>query len=97
MHISLLFKLEIRASTLQLKQKGAYNTPNRRVQGIPGGGTAPPWDLWTKVKTNKQTDKLNLYIDTKLLGRFAPIFYFNCQHFLFVYILKQQQKIPQKG
>ena len=29
---------------------------------------------------------------TRLLGRFAPIFYFNCEHFLFVYIVKQKQK-----
>ena len=27
-----------------------------------------------------------------LLGRFSPIFYFNCKHFLFVYVLKQKQK-----
>ena len=26
---------------------------------------------------NKQTDKQSIYIDNKLLGRFAPIFYFN--------------------
>ena len=27
----------------------------------------------------------------RLLGRFAPIFYFNWEHFLFVYIIKQKQ------
>ena len=27
---------------------------------------------------------------TRLLGRFAPIFYLNCEHVLFVYILKQR-------
>jgi len=29
---------------------------------------------------------------TRLLGRFAPIFYFNCEHFLFIYIAKQKRK-----
>ena len=29
---------------------------------------------------------------TRLLGRFAPIFYLNCEHVLFVYILKQRRK-----
>ena len=28
---------------------------------------------------------------TKLLWRFAPIFYFNGKHFLFVYIVKQNK------
>ena len=28
---------------------------------------------------------------TRLLGRFAPIFYFNCEHFLFSNIEKQKQ------
>ena len=32
------------------------------------------------------------FISTRLLGRFAPIFYFNCEHVLFVYILKQRRK-----
>jgi len=30
--------------------------------------------------------------NTKLLGRFAPIFYLNCEHVLFVYIFKQRRK-----
>ena len=30
---------------------------------------------------------------TRLLGRFALIFYFNCEHVLFVYIVKQNKKI----
>jgi len=29
---------------------------------------------------------------TRRLGRFAPIFYLNCEHVLFVYILKQRRK-----
>ena len=29
---------------------------------------------------------------TRLLGRFALIFYLNCEHVLFVYILKQRRK-----
>jgi len=29
---------------------------------------------------------------TRLLGRFTPIFYLNCEHVLFVYILKQRRK-----
>ena len=48
---------------------------NKRVDTTPptgaykGGAVVllPPWDLWAKVETNKQTDKLNVYIDTKLL------------------------------
>ena len=31
-------------------------------------------------------------ISIKLSGRFAAIFYFNCEHFLSVYIGKQKQK-----
>jgi len=31
-------------------------------------------------------------INTRLLGRFTPIFYLNCEHVLFVYILKQRRK-----
>ena len=33
-----------------------------------------------------------IYIYTRFLGRFAPIFYLNCEHVLFVYILKQSRK-----
>ena len=29
---------------------------------------------------------------SRLLGRFEPIFYLNCEHVLFVYILKQRRK-----
>ena len=32
------------------------------------------------------------YTYTRLLGCFAPIFYLNCEHVLFVYILKQRRK-----
>jgi len=31
-------------------------------------------------------------LNTRLLGRSAPIFYLNCEHVLFVYILKQRRK-----
>ena len=31
-------------------------------------------------------------LKTRLLGRFAPIFYLNCEHALFVYISKQRRK-----
>ena len=31
-------------------------------------------------------------IISRLSGRFASILYFNCEHFLFVYIVKQEQK-----
>ena len=33
-----------------------------------------------------------LFKETRLLGRFAPIFYLNCEHVVFVYILKQKLK-----
>jgi len=33
-----------------------------------------------------------MYIYTRLLGRFAPNFYLNCEHVIFVYILKQRIK-----
>ena len=33
-----------------------------------------------------------IYIDIRLLGRFMPIFHFNCEHVLFVYIGKQNKK-----
>ena len=31
-------------------------------------------------------------LKTRRLGRFVPIFYFNCEHFLFIYIAKQKRK-----
>ena len=34
---------------------------------------------------------LNIFINTRLLERFASIFYLNCEHVLFVYILKQKK------
>ena len=37
--------------------------------------------------------KLFAFINTSLLGRFAPIFYFSCEHVLFVYIVKQKKII----
>jgi len=43
------------------------------------------------IQTNIHPDKLNLY-KTRLLGRFSPIFYLNCEHVLFVYILKQRRR-----
>ena len=46
--------------------------------------------IQTNRQTDRQTDKPNLYIDS-LSGRFAPIFYFNCENFLFVYIVQQKQ------
>ena len=39
---------------------------------------------------------LSICIYTRLLGRFAPIFDLNCEHILFVYILKQKQKKVHK-
>jgi len=44
--------------------------------------------FWCLSVLNKQKTK---YICTWLLGRFAPIFYWNIKHFLFVYIVKQKQ------
>ena len=38
-----------------------------------------------------ELSSIHLY-NTRLLGRFAPIFYLNVEHVLFVYILKQKQK-----
>ena len=34
--------------------------------------------------------------NTRFLGRLAPIFYLNCKHVLFLYILKQKQKKVRK-
>ena len=43
-----------------------------------------------KIRVN---NTFNLkYIITRLTGRFAPIFYINCEHFLVVYFVKQKQK-----
>ena len=45
---------------------------------------------------NKYTQFKNrislLFYHTRLLGRFAPIFYFICEHVLFMYIVKQKLK-----
>ena len=45
---------------------------------------------WIQLQTNIQTPKPNLYIDIYIMltGHFAPIFCFNCKHFLFVYSVK---------
>ena len=43
------------------------------------------------IQTNKQKQTSNVYIYTSLLGRFAPIFYFYCEHVHFVYIVKEKQ------
>ena len=32
-----------------------------------------------------------IFLNTSLRGRFAPIFYINCEHVLFVYIVKQNK------
>ena len=42
------------------------------------------------IQTDRQTDKQSIY--TRLLGRLAPIFHSNCEHFLFVYIVKRNKK-----
>jgi len=34
----------------------------------------------------------HIFTYTRLLGRFAPIFYLNCEHVLLVYILNQRRK-----
>ena len=36
------------------------------------------------------------YVDILFSGRYAPIFCFYCEHFLFVYIVKQKQKSSSK-
>jgi len=43
------------------------------------------------IQTNRQTPRQTSQI-YRLVGRFAPIFYLNCEHVLFVYILKQRRK-----
>ena len=49
--------------------------------------------LLTKDETLDATVFIhNILIFTRLLGCFAPIFCLNCEHVLFVYILKQRRK-----
>ena len=48
--------------------------------------------FWRLLDTNKQTNTQAKNIYTGLVGRFSPIFYFSCEYFLFVYIVKQKQK-----
>ena len=50
------------------------------------------FSLLFAVLINNQFFKLEMYFITRLLGRFAPIFHLNCEHVLFVYILKQRRK-----
>ena len=38
------------------------------------------------------TETTGQILQTRLLGRFAPIFYFNCEHVLIVNIEKQRRK-----
>ena len=52
------------------------------------------FDDWKWPKTVWQIENSDLIkiTITRLLRRFAAIFYFNCEHALFVYILKQRKK-----
>ena len=47
--------------------------------------------IWKNIFNNVKKTTC-IYIYTKLLGCFASIFYLNCEHVLFVYILKQRRK-----
>ena len=44
----------------------------------------------TKKKTLLREEKKIYY--TRLLGHFAPILYFNCEHVLFEYIVKKSEE-----
>ena len=44
------------------------------------------------VDVNKNFTHIQLFNNYRLLGRFAPIFYFNCKHVLIVNIEKQRSK-----
>ena len=48
-------------------------------------------NLVPPLNSAKSSPPLN-FIETRLLGRFAPIFFFYCEHFLFLYIVKQKTK-----
>ena len=47
-----------------------------------------------KLHKNKHTfqSPFSKFMDTRLSEHCAPIIWFNCKHFLFVYIVKQKQK-----
>ena len=47
-----------------------------------------------KIHKNKHTfqSPFSKFMDTRLSEHCAPIIWFNCKHFLFVYIVKQKQK-----
>ena len=47
--------------------------------------------IYTPVPTPGTCKKI-YNIKTRLLGRFAPFFFFNCEHFLIANIVKQNQK-----
>ena len=57
------------------------------------------WSIFVRIRLFLQLSmiatvcQLNIYIFTRLLGRFASIFYFKfCEYFLFDYIVKQKHK-----
>ena len=83
---------------LLTKQSFIFKTENMFEYNLTFQRTIP------KLKKNSLTDK-NIPIPfvwqpfnplkskyCRLLGSFAPIFYLNCEHVLFVYILKQRRK-----
>jgi len=43
-------------------------------------------------RTNKQENRDYNLIYTRLSGRFAPIIFFNCENYIFVYIGKKKEK-----
>ena len=55
------------------------------VQGVPK-------NMGIESRLERRVWVLIFNIFTRLLERFAPISYLNCEHVLFVHILKQKQK-----
>ena len=47
--------------------------------------------IFSKILKNQKFMALRALF-SRLLGRFAPIFYLNCEYVIFVYILKQRRK-----
>ena len=66
---------------------------NGRIVGSVCIGSSLQEVVQVQLSFNINHVDLSQFYFTRLLGRFAPIFFFNCEHVLFVYIVKQNKKV----
>ena len=94
----LQIKLILRKQT-QAIHNSAQNSSTKKIQHKTGGAAATKLRKKLLLRVNlclygyyPALEVLIIHINTRLLGRFAPIFYINCEHVLIVNIEKQEEK-----